>query len=49
MSKLLILDDKKGEINLTDRLSEDLAHLYLSETYSDVTFLVEGEKICCTQ
>lgn len=32
-----------GEIVLTDKLSEDLATLYCSEKYSDVTFLVEDE------
>ncbi|CRL03164.1 CLUMA_CG016151, isoform A [Clunio marinus] len=45
MSKSLIQDDKKGEIVLTDRLSDDLKNLYLSENYSDVTFVVENEKI----
>lgn len=47
MSKLLIQDDKKGEIVLTDKLSEDFANLYLSESYSDVTFQVGNEKIPC--
>lgn len=46
MSKLLLQDEKKtGEIVLTEKLSEDLSHLYLSERYSDVVFIVEGEKI----
>ena len=46
MSKLLLQDEKKtGEIVLTEKLSEDLSHLYLSERYSDVIFSVEGEKI----
>lgn len=46
MSKSLLQDGKKsGEIVLTEKLSEDLSHLYLSENYSDVIFLVEGEKI----
>lgn len=46
MSKLLLQDEKKtGEIVLTEKLSEDLSHLYLSERYSDVVFVVENEKI----
>lgn len=46
MSKLLLQDEKKtGEIVLTEKLSEDLSHLYLSDSYSDVVFFVEGEKI----
>jgi hypothetical protein len=44
MSQSLICDDKK-EINLTEKLSEDLSNLFLSESYSDVTFLVENERI----
>lgn len=46
MSKLLLQDEKKtGEIVLTEKLSEDLSHLYLSERYSDIIFVVEDEKI----
>lgn len=45
MSKSLILDGGKGEIVLTDRLSDDFASLYLSENYSDICFLVENESI----
>lgn len=44
MSKSLI-DDRKGEIVLTDRLSEDFANLLLSESYSDVTFLIGTDRI----
>ncbi|KAG5677275.1 hypothetical protein PVAND_007045 [Polypedilum vanderplanki] len=46
MSKSLLQTDiKSGEINLTDKLSEDFSKLYLSANYSDVTFIVEDEKI----
>ena len=46
MSKLLLEDEKKtGEIVLTEKLSEDLSNLYLSERYSDVIFKVEDERI----
>jgi hypothetical protein len=45
MSKSLLQDDKKGEIVLLEKLSEDLSNLYLSERYSDVVFVVEEEKI----
>lgn len=46
MSKLLLQDDKKsGDISLVEKLSEDLSHLYLSQRYSDVVFVVEGERI----
>lgn len=44
MSKSLI-DDRKGEIVLTDKLSEDFASLLLSENYSDVTFLIDKDRI----
>lgn len=44
MSKSLI-DDRKGEIVLTDKLSEDFANLLLSESYSDVTFLIDKDRI----
>lgn len=42
MSQSLITNGA-GEIVLTDKLSEDLATLYCSDKYSDVTFLVEDE------
>jgi hypothetical protein len=46
MSKSLLQDEKKtGEIALIDKLSEDFENLYLSERYSDVVFIVEGERI----
>lgn len=35
----------KGEIVLTDRLSDDFSNLYLSENYSDILFLVDHERI----
>lgn len=47
MSKSLIQDDKKGEIILLTKLSEDFANLYLSENYSDIIFVVDSEKIHC--
>lgn len=47
MSNLLEKDKKTGEIVLFEKLSEDLSHLYLSELYSDVSFIIEGEKIFC--
>jgi hypothetical protein len=34
-----------GEINLSDKLSDDFSKLYLSENYSDVKFKVQGETI----
>lgn len=43
----LIQDDKKGEIELVAKLSDDLASLLFSESYSDVTFIVDNEKIPC--
>jgi hypothetical protein len=45
MSKFLQDDKKIGEIVLTEKLSDDFNKLYLSENYSDVTFLVENERI----
>jgi len=45
MSKFLQEDKKVGEIVLTEKLSEDFSNLYLSHNYSDVTFLVENERI----
>lgn len=48
MSNTVIQDDKK-EIVLTEKLSDDLASLYMSENYSDVTFLVDDQKIPSTQ
>lgn len=45
MSKFLQDDKKVGEIVLTEKLSEDFNNLYLSESYSDVVFVVENEKI----
>jgi hypothetical protein len=45
MSQLLIQDDKKGEIVLSDRLSDDFAGLYLSSFASDISFLVEQDRI----
>jgi hypothetical protein len=48
MSNSVIQDDKK-EIVLTEKLSDDLSSLYLSENYSDVTFLVGDQKIPSTQ
>lgn len=47
MSKSLIQDDKKGEIELIHKLSDDFSNLLFSENYSDVTFIVENEKIPC--
>lgn len=48
MSKSLIQDDKKGgEVVLLTKLSDDFANLYLSETYSDITFVIDEEKIHC--
>lgn len=35
----LIQDDKQSEINLSDKLSEDFATLYLSDDYADVSRL----------
>lgn len=43
MSQTLIPNGAGGEIVLTEKLSDDLATLYCSEKYSDVTFLVEDE------
>lgn len=43
MSQTLIPSGSGGEIVLTEKLSDDLATLYLSEKYSDVTFLVEDD------
>lgn len=47
MSKSLIQEDKKGEIELIQKLSDDFGNLLLSENYSDVTFCIENEKIPC--
>lgn len=43
----VIQDDNKGEIELIAKLSDDLGSLLFSESYSDVTFIVENEKISC--
>lgn len=43
MSQTLIPNGAGGEIVLTEKLSDDLATLYCSDKYSDVTFLVEDE------
>lgn len=46
MSKFLQNDKSSGgEINLIEKLSEDLEFLYLSENFSDVTFIVDDERI----
>lgn len=43
----LIQDDKKDEIELVSKLSDDLGGLLFSENYSDVVFIVDNEKIPC--
>lgn len=47
MSRLAIQDDKKGEIELVSKLSDDLASLLFSESYSDVIFIIGDERISC--
>lgn len=47
MSQKMLQDKKKGEIELVSKLSDDLSTLLFSEIYSDVTFIVENEKIPC--
>jgi hypothetical protein len=43
MSKLLIHEDKTGEIAIQDKLSEDFLKLLNSESMNDILFIVKGE------
>lgn len=43
MSKLLIEEDKSGEIAIQDKLSEDFNKLLNSGSMNDIVFVVTGE------
>lgn len=45
MSRKLIPTEDQKEIVLLERLSSDFGQLYMSENYSDVTFVVDDIKI----